>query len=178
MENMRLRALAPDEHGVAEDIMRSAIKGRCSSFYGEHTVRKWTSLENDKFKFQIPQHAFCAANDDGPVSIAGWTNKPTADGADNGAGAARISAVFTHPDYAGNGIGEQLMRLVEDDIRKAGYSHILLFATMNAVPFYRKNGFEDRGEQLLEVAQGHFISICRMVKSIAQEEVEMKLKYI
>lgn len=172
MSNLKLRALKLDEQDRAEHIMRAAIKGSCEKFYGQHTVKKWVAKENTKFKFQVPEHTFCVADDGVPVSIAGWTSSPTQNGDVNPDGSARISAVFTHPDYAGNGMGRELVNLIEDDIRKAGYTYIILYATMNAVPFYRKLGFEDRADQLIEVADGHYISIKRMVKGIAMQAAE------
>lgn len=177
MHNMRIRSLQPEENEIAMDLMRTAIRGRCRKFYGEHTVKRWVAKDNSKFKFQVPENVLCVANDRGPISIAGWNKQGVNGGADMD-GAARISAVFTHPDYAGKGIGRQLVSMVENDIQKAGFSHIILFATINAVRFYRQMGFEDRGDQLLEIADGHFITIRRMVKKIAVEDETMEIKRI
>ncbi len=177
MQNMRIRSLEPEENEIAMDLMRSAISGKCRRFYGEHTIKKWVAKDNEQFKFQIPKNVFCVANDDGPVSIAGWHERGVNGGTDMD-GAARISVVYTHPDYAGMGIGRQLLNMVEDDIRRAGFSHIVLFATMNAVRFYRRRGFEDRGDQLLEVADGHYITIRRMVKNIAPALNEVEIRRI
>jgi ribosomal protein S18 acetylase RimI-like enzyme len=177
MQNMKMRNLEPEENEQAISLMRSAINARCGKFYGEHTIRKWTAVDNAQFKFQIPKRVFCVANDAGPVSIVGWRAGGEG-GCKDMEGTARISVVYTHPDYAGQGIGRQLMRMVEDDIQRAGFTHIALYATMNAVRFYRQVGFEDRGDQLLEVANGHYITIRRMVKNIHPEFSDVEIEII
>ncbi len=161
MQALHYRPLSlPNEAMEAVRVMRNAIQGSCTKVYGEHTVKRWLADGNQHFTFKVPEHPFCAANDMGPVSVAGWNLQPHADGV------ARISAVFTMPEFTRQGLASNLISCIEADILEKGFHTVILFATLNAVPFYRKMGYQDRHEQMLEVAEGHFITVLKMSKTL------------
>jgi GNAT superfamily N-acetyltransferase len=161
MENaLEIRPLETTERADALNVMRASINERCAKYYGERTVKMWTARDNKHFQFQLPERLFGAINGVGPVAISGWRRQEGMEGV------ARIAALFTLADYESKGLGRRLMDAVEADIREAGYEKIHLFATMNSVPVYRRFGYADRNDLMLEVADGHYISIRRMVKDL------------
>jgi ribosomal protein S18 acetylase RimI-like enzyme len=54
-----------------------------------------------------------------------------------------------------NGIGTQLVKVLEDRLRKDGFDDIYLHAREPAVPFYERLGYEIEGEPFLEVGLRH-----------------------
>jgi GNAT superfamily N-acetyltransferase len=161
MENaIKIRRLESTERSDALKVMRASINQRCARYYGERTVKLWTDKANKHFQFQLPEHLFGAVNGVGPVAIAGWRQQ------DGVGGIARIGALFTLAEYEEKGLGRRLMEAVEADICEAGYDKVHLFATMNAVSLYRNLGYGDRNDLMLEVADGHYITIRRMVKNL------------
>lgn len=54
-----------------------------------------------------------------------------------------------------NGIGTQLVNVLEGRLRKDGFKDIYLHAREPAVPFYERLGYEVEGEPFLEVGLRH-----------------------
>jgi putative acetyltransferase len=52
-----------------------------------------------------------------------------------------VEAVFVIPAYAGKGVGRALLDAVESLAQKLDLGELQLFASLNAVPFYRKAGY-------------------------------------
>ena len=53
-----------------------------------------------------------------------------------------LRALYVHPTFAGRGIGSALLAHLESLARKQGNRSLNLKASLNAVEFYRKRGFE------------------------------------
>jgi ribosomal protein S18 acetylase RimI-like enzyme len=68
-----------------------------------------------------------------------------------------VRSVFVDPDLHRSRIGSQLMKHLETQVMKRGYSYIELFSSVTAFEFYRKLGYrklkviqdEDMGEMIL-----------------------------
>lgn len=72
-------------------------------------------------------------------AIAGFAVVHTDDG--------YLSGIFVDPEYAGEGIGTELLRDLEDELRTVGVDKVTTYAALNAVEFYESCGFS-RGEQI------------------------------
>ncbi|MBJ7501972.1 MAG: GNAT family N-acetyltransferase [Sphingopyxis sp.] len=94
---------------------------------------------------------------DGGVRIAGcggWSHRATLYGGDHSTDlrdpapldpatdAARIRAMYTHPDFARRGVGRLVMALCEDAARAAGFRRAEMMATLSGEPLYRACGYE------------------------------------
>jgi GNAT superfamily N-acetyltransferase len=93
-------------------------------------------------------------NDDRKVLVGcgGWGKRHTLYGGDHTSGrddslcdpatdAARIRAMYTHPDWARRGIGTLLLDLGEAAARAAGFSKIELGSTIAGHPLYLARGY-------------------------------------
>jgi GNAT superfamily N-acetyltransferase len=58
----------------------------------------------------------------------------------------QIRSMATAEDMRGQGLGQQIMRYLEQAARDAGLTVVTLFARKTAVPFYVKLGYEIIGE--------------------------------
>src|SRR3989338_7403289 len=54
--------------------------------------------------------------------------------------------IFVDPEYSNQGIGTYIMNYVEQMFKNKNLKSINLYARLNAVSFYTKLGFEDKGE--------------------------------
>ncbi len=54
--------------------------------------------------------------------------------------------IFVDPEYSGNGIGKSLINKVEKIFNQNKLENIHLYARLNAVEFYKKLGFVDKGK--------------------------------
>lgn len=80
---------------------------------------------------------------------------------------ARIRAFFIHPRWARRGIGSAILRHCEEAIRAAGFTRIIMAATLTGEPLYAVHGyiFEERYE--VPLRDGVMLPIIRMSKVLA-----------
>jgi GNAT superfamily N-acetyltransferase len=57
--------------------------------------------------------------------------------------AARIRAMYTHPDHVRRGIGRLILDLGESAARDAGFARAMMVATLSGEPLYRAAGYEE-----------------------------------
>jgi GNAT superfamily N-acetyltransferase len=58
----------------------------------------------------------------------------------------RLASLFVHKDYHRRGIGQSLVEQFEQESLNQGVGLIKVAATLFAVPFYKKMGYEESGE--------------------------------
>jgi len=128
-----------------------------------------TQLIDDGTYFAV----FC---DGSLAGCGGWSHRATLYGGNHTPGrdaafldpardAARVRAMYTHPDFARRGVGRLILSLCEDAARDAGFSRVELMGTLSGVPLYEAAGYaviervsDDRG--------GVPVPLCRMGKSL------------
>ena len=88
------------------------------------------------------------------VGCGGWGKRRTLYGGNHTRGrddslsdpsreAARIRAMYTHPQWVRRGIGSLLIRLGEEAARAAGFTRIALGSTLAGEPFYLAHGYAE-----------------------------------
>ncbi|MCM3681762.1 GNAT family N-acetyltransferase [Sphingomonas paucimobilis] len=88
------------------------------------------------------------------AGCGGWSRRATAYGGDHTAGrddrmldpateAAKVRAMYTHPDHVRKGVGTTILALCEAAARQEGFAALELSATLAGVPLYRSFGFID-----------------------------------
>ena len=58
----------------------------------------------------------------------------------------RLASLFVHKDYHRRGVGKRLVEQFEHESLNQGVGLIEVAATLYAVPFYKKMGYEESGE--------------------------------
>jgi len=108
------------------------------------------------------------------VGCGGWGKRKTLYGgnhtvgrddsfADPATDAARIRAMYTHPDWIRRGIGTLLLDLGEEAARDAGFKVIELGSTLPGEPLYAARGYREvsRDEQIAENGAKNVIIVMR-----------------
>lgn len=80
--------------------------------------------------------------------------------------AARIRAMYTHPDWTRRGVGSLLIELGENAAREAGFKTIELGATLPGEPLYRARGYEEVSRDTQIAANGQVNTIILMRKTL------------
>lgn len=86
------------------------------------------------------------------VGCGGWSARKTLYGGNHSKGrsderlnppkdAARIRAMYTHPDWARRGIGRLILETCESAARNAGFTRAQMMATLSGVPLYEACGY-------------------------------------
>ena len=79
--------------------------------------------------------------------------------------AARVRAMYTHPDFARRGVGTLILELCEAAARAEGFSRLELMATLSGQPLYACAGYLEI-EAILDDRGGEPVPLVRMGKAI------------
>jgi GNAT superfamily N-acetyltransferase len=114
-----------------------------------------------------------------PVRIAGcggWSPRKTLFGADRGPNrepelldprtdAAKVRAIFVHPDFARQGLGSLILSTVEGAARQAGFTRFEMGSTLTGIPLYRLKGYVELERIAVQLANGESLPIVKMIKN-------------
>jgi GNAT superfamily N-acetyltransferase len=105
-----------------------------------------TQLISDRTYFLVEEEGRLAG-------CGGWSRRATLYGGDHSTAqrnsalldiatdAARVRAMYTHPDFARRGVGRLILQLCEGAARDAGFRSVELMATMSGEPLYKAAGY-------------------------------------
>lgn len=111
------------------------------------------------------------------VGCGGWSHRTTFFGAnhtpgrdssflDPGKDAARIRAMYTHPDWIRRGIGNLIMQLCEGAAREHGFKRASMAATLAGEPLYSKCGYSKEEHFVGKTSCGIDVPLIRMEKDL------------
>ena len=110
------------------------------------------------------------------AGCGGWSRRATLYGGDQSHGrnvalldpakdAARVRAMYTHPDFVRRGIGRLILAICESAAKEEGFRRVELGATMAGEPLYRACGYQP-GEKTFDDSGGAPVPILKMWKTI------------
>lgn len=67
----------------------------------------------------------------------------------------RLFQMAVAPDLQGQGLGARLVRALEAELVRRGFTHVHLHARANVIPFYERLGYAVYGEPYTEVGIPH-----------------------
>ena len=113
------------------------------------------------------------------AGCGGWSKRKTLFGADRGPGrepdlldpataAAKVRAIFVHPDYARRGLGSLILARVEAEAAAAGFNRYEMGSTLTGVPLYRLKGYVEVERIDVPLPNGEALPVVKMVKDAAE----------
>jgi GNAT superfamily N-acetyltransferase len=78
--------------------------------------------------------------------------------------AAKIRAIFVHPDYARKGLGSLILAAAEDAAVAEGFTLFEMGSTLTGVALYARKGYREVERRQVPVGSGETIEVVRMVK--------------
>jgi len=112
------------------------------------------------------------------AGCGGWSRRATLYGGDHSTAlrnaalldprvdAARVRAMYTHPDFARRGVGRMILNLCESAAALEGYASVRLMATLSGEPLYRSCGYEEVERVLSAPVDGVSVPLILMGKPI------------
>lgn len=128
---MVIRKARKDEAQVILEIRNAAISCQCIGHYSPEDIEIWASVEATKQFIEVVENSFYVASVDGCLVGTGMVNLES----------SKVDAIFVHPSHMRTGIGRQIMLYLEKLALDAGLTQLSLESTLNAVKFYRAQGF-------------------------------------
>jgi GNAT superfamily N-acetyltransferase len=120
---------------------------------------------------------FVANADDGKLAgCGGWSYRKTLYGGDHqvekvaperldpAVDAAKIRAIFVHPDFARMGVGSLILEAAESAAMAQGFTRFEMGSTLTGVGLYTLKGYREMTRFMVPVAGGETIEVVRMVK--------------
>jgi GNAT superfamily N-acetyltransferase len=112
------------------------------------------------------------------VGCGGWSHRKTLFGSDHGSGreaalldpatdAAKIRAIFVHPEWARRGIGSLILQHCEHAAVEAGFRCFEMGSTLTGVPLYSLKGYREIGRIAVPLPNGEVVAVVRMRKEFA-----------
>jgi GNAT superfamily N-acetyltransferase len=109
------------------------------------------------------------------AGCGGWSKRKTLFGADRGPGrepdlldpaidAAKVRAIFVHPEFARRGLGSLILATVEEAARAAGFLRFEMGSTLTGVPLYRLKGYVEVERIAVPLQNGESLPVVKMVK--------------
>ena len=110
------------------------------------------------------------------AGCGGWSKRKTLFGADHGPGrerelldpnidAAKVRAIFVHPDFARQGLGSLILASVENAAREAGFTQFEMGSTLTGVPLYQLKGYVEKERIAVPLKNGEALPVVKMVKA-------------
>lgn len=174
---LRLRLARPDDMPLLSVLMDRAIGELLQDFLPPEGVK--ASYEIMGLDTQlIADGTYFVVEDGGEIAgCGGWSRRATLFGGDHSAGrdaalldptkdAARVRAMYTHPDHTRKGVGRMVLDACEDAARAEGFASVEMAATMGGVPLYRACGYHDIEPFEAVTSTGYRVPLIRMGKRL------------
>lgn len=157
-------------------LMDLAILGPLAAFLTADQIAASRVLMGLDSQIIADRTYFIVEVDGVPAGCGGWSRRITTYGGDHtpgrvpapltpGVDAARVRAMYTHPDFLRRGIGRMILDLCEAAARAEGYDRVELVATMGGEPLYLSAGYHEI-ERFEDDRGGAPVPLVRMGKSL------------
>lgn len=173
----RIRLATRDDMPELKPLMDRSIRELLRPYLGEAEVE--ASFEFMGIDTQLIDDGtyFAVVEGETILGCGGWSRRATLYGGDHTAGrdarlldpaaeAARVRAMYTHPDHTRRGVGRAILDACEAAARKECFVRAELAATLAGEPLYRACGYEPIERTTATGTGGLEIPVIRMGKTL------------
>jgi putative acetyltransferase len=152
---MKIRRYQPEDK--IEPLISRSVRDVDPENYSSEQQRHLEEVipvMNLEFAEENRYNYFVALEDDEIVGVAGYQSE-----------SGTVGGIFVDPDFKGSGIGSKLIDRIEDDAKREGLETMETLASLEAVDFYKKNGYKVTEEKKHDI-EGKDIGIKVMKKQL------------
>ncbi len=147
------RLATEDDLPAIRALMDVAIAEHLKAFLDPAQVELSKSIMGLDTQLIADRTYFLIEEDGRLAGCGGWSRRATLYGGDHSTAqrnealldisrdAARVRAMYTHPDFARRGVGRLILALCEQAAKDAGFGSVELMATMSGEPLYLACGY-------------------------------------
>ncbi|PZQ62353.1 MAG: GNAT family N-acetyltransferase [Phenylobacterium zucineum] len=171
------RIARPEDAPALDLVMNAAIAELQKGFLSPEQVESSRMIMGLDRQLLADGTYFVIQAEDGRIAgCGGWSRRATLYGGDHTPGrdaalldpatdAARVRAMYTHPDFVRRGVGRMILRLCETAAKAEGFGRLELMATLSGRALYSQCGYEDI-EAIEDARGGAPVPMVRMGKAI------------
>ena len=172
------RLATEDDLPALRELMALAIDGLQRGFLSPAEIVASRAVMGLDTQLVADRTYFIVEEDGVLAGCGGWSRRATLYGGDHSAGlrdaalldpardAARVRAMYTHPDFARRGVGRLILTLCEAAALAEGFRRAELMATLAGEPLYRSCGFTQIERTGSAPVDGVVVPLVRMGKSL------------
>jgi GNAT superfamily N-acetyltransferase len=175
-EKLTYRLAHRDDLDALKSLMDAAISELQKPFLDESQITSSRAIMGLDTQLIDDGTYFIAEWDGQLAGCGGWSRRATLYGGDQTSGrsaalldprkdAARIRAMYTHPDHTRKGVGRLIITLCEEAARSEGFTKMELVATLAGELLYRACGYEPYGS-FVDDRGGVGVPLLRMKKTL------------
>lgn len=176
--SLRLRLARPEDMPALSALMNAAISELLTPFLPPEGVKASFEIMGLDSQLIADGTYFVVEDGEAIAGCGGWSRRATLFGGDHSAGrdaamldpsrdAARVRAMYTHPDHTRKGVGRMVLDACERAAADEGFSRVEMAATLGGVPLYRACGYHDIEPFTAMTSSGFAVPLIRMGKALA-----------
>jgi GNAT superfamily N-acetyltransferase len=173
-ETLTHRLASRDDLGALKGLMEAAISELQKPFLDASQIASSRAIMGLDTQLIDDGTYFIVESDGKLAGCGGWSRRATMYGGDQTPGrsaalldptkdAARIRAMYTHPNHTRKGVGRFIISLCEEAAKAEGFTRMELVATLSGEPLYRACGYEPY-ENIVDDRGGAGVPLLRMKK--------------
>ena len=174
---LNLRLARPEDMPILSVLMDRAIGELLREFLPPEGVKASYEIMGLDTQLIADGTYFVVENAGEIAGCGGWSRRATLFGGDHSAGrdaalldpatdAARVRAMYTHPDHTRKGVGRIILDACEAAARAEGFGRVEMAATMGGAPLYRACGYQEIEPFEAVTSTGYRVPLIRMGKAL------------
>lgn len=177
--SLTLRLAVPEDLPALRELMNAAIAELLKPFLPPDGVAASFDIMGLDTQL-VADGTYFVVQDDGVLAgCGGWSRRATLFGGDHSAGrdaalldpsrdAARVRAMYTHPDHVRKGVGRMILAACEAAAAGEGFARVEMAATLAGEPLYRACGYQEIEKFTAPTSSGVEVPLVRMGKALPQ----------
>jgi GNAT superfamily N-acetyltransferase len=178
MEKFHLRVARKDDVAAICELIQASVRGLQAADYSpaQREGALATVFTVDSQLIADGTYFVAIAGGGVMAGCGGWSFRKTLYGGDHQmekiaperldarTDAAKIRAIFVHPDFARRGLGSLILATAEDAAKAEGFTRFEMGSTLTGVTLYEQKGYREIERKKVPVSGGETIEVVRMVK--------------
>jgi GNAT superfamily N-acetyltransferase len=175
--SLTLRLAVPEDLPALRDLMNASIGELLKPFLKADEVAASFDIMGLDSQLIADGTYFVVEEDGALAGCGGWSRRATLFGGDHSAGrdaalldpardAARVRAMYTHPDHVRKGVGRIILQACESAAAGEGFTRCELAGTMAGEPLYRACGYHEIERFTAPTSSGVEVPLVRMGKAL------------
>jgi GNAT superfamily N-acetyltransferase len=182
MENFYLRIAGGDDVAAIRELIKASVRKLQAADYSvaQREGALATVFTVDSQLIKDGTYFVAIAEDGAMAGCGGWSFRKTLYGGDHQmeetapekldprVDAAKIRAIFVHPDFARMGLGSLILETAERAAEGEGFTRFEMGSTLTGVALYERKGYREMERRKVPVSAEEAIEVVRMVKDAGE----------